>query len=80
VVAPPSVAIEGVHWAKDGPKFAYKIDWCDASYIAKYNLVRHLWVHHNVTMEPERPSTQEEGPRHQYHATMNVWVLNNLLA
>jgi hypothetical protein len=25
------VAIEGVHWAKDGPKFACSIDGCDAS-------------------------------------------------
>jgi hypothetical protein len=38
-VAPPPVAIEGVHWAKDGPKFVYKVDGCDASYKTKYNLV-----------------------------------------
>jgi hypothetical protein len=36
------VAIEGVHWAKDGPKFACRVDGYDASYTAKYNLVRHL--------------------------------------
>jgi len=58
------VAIEGVHWAKDGPKFSYNIDGCDASYMAKYNLVQHLWACHNVTMElskPRCPSTQELG-------------------
>jgi hypothetical protein len=42
VVAPPSIAIEGVHWPKDGPKFSCNIEGCDASYMAKYNLVRHL--------------------------------------
>jgi len=42
VVAPPLVAIKGVYRAKDGPKFAYNIDGCDASYMAKYNLVQHL--------------------------------------
>jgi len=42
VVAPPLVAIEGVHWAKDGPKFAYRVDGYDASYTAKYNLTQHL--------------------------------------
>jgi len=59
VVTPPPIAIEGVHWARDGPKFAYRVDGCDASYIAKYNLVWHFQAHHNVTMEPrkfERPS------------------------
>jgi len=39
VVAPPLVAIEGVHWARDGPKFACRVDGCDAFYTAKYNLV-----------------------------------------
>jgi hypothetical protein len=42
LVALPPIAIEGVHWTRDGPKFAYKVDGCDASYIAKYNLVWHL--------------------------------------
>jgi hypothetical protein len=49
VVAPPLIAIEGVHWAKDGPKFVYSVDGCDASYTTKYNLVWHLQVCHNVT-------------------------------
>ncbi len=60
MVTPPPVAIEGVHWAKDGPKFACSIDGCDASSIVKYNLVCHLQVCHNVTMElgkPRCPST-----------------------
>jgi hypothetical protein len=63
VVARPPIAIEGVHWVKDEPKFVYKVDGCDASYIAKYNLVWHLRAHHNVTMElgkPRCPSIQEE--------------------
>jgi len=62
VVALPLVAIEGVHWAKDGPKFACNIDGCDASYMAKYNLVWHLRAHHDVTMEsskPRHPSIRE---------------------
>ncbi len=29
--------------------------------------------------KPKHPSTQEEGPRHQDHVAMNVWVLSNLL-
>jgi hypothetical protein len=24
-----------VHWVMDGPKFAYNVDGCDASYMAK---------------------------------------------
>ncbi len=83
VVAFPLVTIEGVHRAKDGPKFAYRVVGCDASYTAKYNLVRHLRACHNVTMEPNKlgcPSIQEEGPRHQDHTTMNVRILNNPLA
>ncbi len=38
VVALPAVAIKGVHWAKDGPKFAYCVEGCDASYMTKYKL------------------------------------------
>ncbi len=47
VVAFPPIAIEGVHWARDGPKFVCRVDGCNASYIAKYNLV--------LTMEPSKP-------------------------
>jgi hypothetical protein len=83
VVALPPIAIEDVQWARDGPKFACKGDGCNASYMAKYNSIQHLQVCHNVVMElgkPGCPSTREEGPRHQNHIAMNVWVLNNLLA
>ncbi len=83
MVAFPPVTIEGVHRARDGPKFAWKVDGCDASYMTKYNSVRYLWMCHNVTMEPNKPvcpSTWEEGPRHQDHTTLNLWVLNNPLA
>jgi hypothetical protein len=83
VVALPQVAIEGVHWTKDGPKFVYKIDGYGASYIAKYNLVRHVQACHNVTMElgkPGCPSTRKQGPKIQDHAAMNAQVLSNLLA
>jgi hypothetical protein len=51
--------------------------------MAKYDLVQHLQAHHNVTMEAGKlgcPSTQEEGLKHQDHATMNVQVLSNPLA
>ncbi len=41
VVAPPSIIPKDVHWAKDGPKFACRVDECDASYMTKYNLVQH---------------------------------------
>jgi len=43
VVAPPPIALKGVHWAK--------VDGCNASYMAKYNLVWHLWACQNVVME-----------------------------
>jgi hypothetical protein len=79
----PLVAIEGVHWARDGPKFACRVDGYDASYMAKYNLVRHLQVSHNVVMELGKhgcPSTWEEGPRVQDHAAMNAQVLSKPLA
>jgi hypothetical protein len=65
----------GCHWARDGPKFAYKVDGCDAFYTTKYNLVQHLWAQHNVVVElgkPEHPSTWEEGPRVQIHI---LWLL-----
>jgi hypothetical protein len=57
------VATKGVQWAKDGPKFSCNIDGCDASSMAKYNLVQHL-AHHNVTMELGKlgcPSIQKQG-------------------
>jgi hypothetical protein len=79
---PPLVAIEGVHWAKDGPKFSYRVDGCNASYMAKYNLVWHLQMRHNVVMElgkPGCPSTREEISEQQNHETMNACVLNNPL-
>jgi hypothetical protein len=41
-IAPPPVSIEGVHWARDGTKWACRVGGCDASYITKYNLVQHL--------------------------------------
>ncbi len=65
------------------PKFAYKVDECDASYTAKYNLVRHLRAHHNVVMElsnPKCPSIWEESSRVQDHVAMNARVLSNPLA
>jgi len=77
VVDLPLVALEGVHWARDGPKFACKVNGCDASYIPNYNFVRHL---RHATMwlwKPSkfrRPFTREEGPRHQDHMAMNVQV------
>jgi hypothetical protein len=67
----------------DGPKFAYNVDGCNASYTTKYNLVRHLQARHNVTMELGKlghPSTRKQGVRVQDHAAMNVWVLSNHLA
>ncbi len=39
VVTPPLVALEGVHWARDGAKFTCKVHRCNVTYIAKYNLV-----------------------------------------
>jgi hypothetical protein len=83
VVAFAQVSIEGVHWARDGPKFVCKIDGYGASYIAKYNLVQHLQACHNVTMElgkPGCPSTRKQGPKVQDHTTMNAQVLSNPLA
>ncbi len=55
VVAPPLVAIKGVHRTKDEPKFVFMVHGCDASYIAKYNLVRHLSAHHYVTTKLGKP-------------------------
>jgi hypothetical protein len=75
VVAPLATAIKCFHWAKDGPKFVCKVDGCNASYIAKYNLVQHLWTCHNVTMELgklEHPFTWEQGPRVQDLVAMNA--------
>ncbi len=83
MVALPLVAIESVHWAKDGPNFSCNIDGCATSYMAKYNSVWHLQVHHNVTMElgkPGCPSSHEQGLRVQDHIIMIAWVLNNPLA
>jgi len=50
--------------------------------MAKYNLAWHLRMCHNVTMEfgkLGRPSIQEEGPKHENHATTNVQILSNPL-
>ncbi len=83
MVAPPLVAIGGVHWARDGPKFVYMVDGCDASYTAKYNLVWHLQALNNVTMRPSkpiRPFTRKQGLNIQDHVIMNARVLNSPLA
>jgi hypothetical protein len=83
VVAPPTVAIQVVHWARDGPKFACRIDGGDAFDMAKYNLVQHLQVYHNITMELSkhgRPSIREHDSRVQDHTVMDAQVLNNLFA
>jgi hypothetical protein len=37
VVALLLVALEGVHWPRDGAKFVYKVRGCNVTYIAKYN-------------------------------------------
>jgi hypothetical protein len=42
VVVHPLVALEGVHWARDGAKFACKVHGCNVTYTAKYNLIQHL--------------------------------------
>jgi hypothetical protein len=78
VVAPPPIAIEGVHWARDGPKFVCRVDGWDASYTSKYNLIWHLWARQNVTMESNKlrcPFIWEQGLKVQDHVTMNVHVL-----
>jgi len=41
----------GGYWAKDGVKFACKVDGCEVTYNTKYNLVLHLWAQHCVAME-----------------------------
>ncbi len=51
VVAPLVVAMEGVHWARDGPKFACRVDGYDAFYAAKYNLVQHLWLWSSINSD-----------------------------
>ncbi len=82
VVALPLVALEGVHWLRDGAKYVYKVHGCNVTNIAKYNLIQHLQMWYNVIMELskfEHPSTWEEGLKRQDHTTMNVQVLNNLL-
>jgi hypothetical protein len=64
VVAFILVILEGVHWARGGPKITYMVDGCDAYDMSKYNLVQHCWVHHNVVMESNKhecPSIQKEG-------------------
>ncbi len=62
----------------------YKVDGCDASYIAKYNLIQRSHAHHNVTMEAgklaECPSIWVQGLKVQDHTIMNVQVLRNFLA
>jgi hypothetical protein len=42
VVAFPLVALEGLHWPRDGAKFVHKVHGCNVTYIAKYNLIQHL--------------------------------------
>jgi hypothetical protein len=45
--------------------------------MAKYNLVQHLWAHHNVVMELNKPrclSIWEKGLRVQNHMAMNAHV------
>jgi hypothetical protein len=39
VIAPFPIAIKGIHWARDGPKFVCRVDGCNALYTTKYNLV-----------------------------------------
>jgi hypothetical protein len=82
VVALPLIALEGVHWARDGVKFPCKVHGCTMIYIGKYNLVWHLRVWKNVTMESNKlgcPSIWEEALRHQNHVVMNAQVLSNPL-
>jgi hypothetical protein len=38
VVALPSIALKGVHWAKDGTKFACTVDRCDVTYTYQVQL------------------------------------------
>jgi len=75
VVAPPLVALEGVHSARDGAKFTCKVHGCNVTYIAKYNLVWHLQIWQNVIMELGKfrhPSIWEEASKHQDHVVMNA--------
>jgi hypothetical protein len=65
VVAFPLVALEVINWAKDGTTFVCRVDGCNVT--TKYNLICHLWAHHNAIMELGKPkclSTWEEGPMH----------------
>jgi len=80
---PLGVAKEAVDGAKVGKRFACKVGACDVSYAAKWLLQRHLNGIHHLVMEQGklgRPSTQNEGPRCQDHASMNTMVLVDPLA
>jgi len=82
-VALSLIILESVHWVRDGPKIAYKVDGCDAYYMPKYNLVQHLWAHYNVVMEsnkPECPSIQKEGLNIKITWPSTHQVLSNHLA
>jgi hypothetical protein len=66
---------------RDGAKFTCKVHGCNVTDIAKYNLVQHLQMWHNVIMELGKlghPSIWEDDLRHQDHLAMNAWVKTTL--
>jgi hypothetical protein len=59
------VAKEGMTWEKDGHRFIYNIEACNASYLAKYLLVKHLHQKHDIFIDLRKfgcPSIEQKGP------------------
>jgi hypothetical protein len=70
-------------WTKIGSKWKCKVGTCIVAYCAKWLLTKHLKEEHSLVIEKaklRRPSTSEEGFRHQDHAKMNAHILGDVMA
>jgi hypothetical protein len=47
------VTKEGVTWEKDAHRWVCKVQVCNASYLAKYLLVKHFCQNHNLSRVKE---------------------------
>ncbi len=80
---PPNMARKDKEWMKVGSKWKCKVGTCIVAYYAKWLLTKHLKEVHGLVGKKaklRKPSTFEEGPRHQDHVKINVRILGDVMA
>jgi len=68
------VTKEGVTWEKDAHRWVYKVQVCNASYLAKYLLVKHFCQKHNFSIKSGKPRCHIPNKRCRATKIIHQWM------